>query len=316
MGENSVLRVVQLEEKIVSANIFPLVSVIIPCFNQGRFLPDSIQSVLDQTYPSVEIILVDDGSTDNTKIVAEGFPGISYYYQDNAGPSAARNLGIEKSKGEYLVFLDGDDLLTPNALDIQMKRMQKDASIALVSGGHYTSDENLGNRKEVCSPTVHDTYLKLLQGNFIGMIATVMFRKSFLGTFRFDEKLRGCEDFDLFLRLTREFKAANHQEMIAVYRGHSQSASTDFRMMLETALTVLGKQAGALNSQQEKAALEQGRKNLVNFYSYLGYNRIASSTAPRSLTEKSKALSMLRAYKPKLYLKYYLNKLIPLSKIY
>src|SRR5438046_8618551 len=95
-----------------------LVSVIIPCHNQAHFLDEAIESVLTQTYPNHEIIVVDDGSTDNTATVAKCHSPLRYIYQENAGPSAARNTGVKESRGEYLVFLDADDRLLPEALEI------------------------------------------------------------------------------------------------------------------------------------------------------------------------------------------------------
>ena len=86
-----------------------LVSVIIPCYNQAHFLDEAIESVLAQTYSNREIIVVDDGSTDNTATVARCHSPVGYIYQENAGPSAARNTGVKESRGEYLVFLDADD---------------------------------------------------------------------------------------------------------------------------------------------------------------------------------------------------------------
>ena len=86
----------------------PLISVIIPCFNQGRFLADAISSVQRQTYSSIEIIVIDDGSSDDTEKVARSFVNVQYYWQTNAGLSAARNAGISRSNGSYLVFLDAD----------------------------------------------------------------------------------------------------------------------------------------------------------------------------------------------------------------
>ena len=93
-----------------------LVSVIIPSYNHGNFLSRAIDSVLSQTYRNVEIIVVDDGSSDNTKQVAESFPHVVYVYQHNQGLSAARNTGIDHSKGKYLLFLDADDWLSVDAI--------------------------------------------------------------------------------------------------------------------------------------------------------------------------------------------------------
>ena len=91
------------------------VSVIIPCYKQAGFLSDAIESVLAQTHPYVEIIVVDDGSPDNTSDVALSYPGVRCIRQENQGLSAARNTGIRESTGDFLVFLDADDRLTPSA---------------------------------------------------------------------------------------------------------------------------------------------------------------------------------------------------------
>src|SRR5215212_9690625 len=93
----------------------PLVSVVIPCYNQAHFLSEAIESVLAQTHPNFEIIVVDDGSTDNTSEVAARYPGVRHIRQDNQGLAAARNTGLRESKGTCLVFLDADDRLLPNA---------------------------------------------------------------------------------------------------------------------------------------------------------------------------------------------------------
>src|SRR5688572_18556089 len=97
-------------------NAQSIVSVIITCYNHGRFLADAIRSVLKQAYRNLEILVVDDGSTDNTPEVVLSFPDVNYVYQANAGLSAARNKGIDKSRGSFLFFLDADDWLYPDAV--------------------------------------------------------------------------------------------------------------------------------------------------------------------------------------------------------
>src|SRR5450432_3070501 len=91
----------------------PVVSVIIPCYNQGKYLSKAVESVLEQTYRHFEIIVVDDGSSDNTKEVSESYPEVKYVFQQNQGLAAARNTGIEHCSGSLLVFLDSDDWLVP-----------------------------------------------------------------------------------------------------------------------------------------------------------------------------------------------------------
>mgnify|MGYP000448171540 CR=1 FL=1 len=115
-----------------------LVSVIITCYNQGRFLPESLDSLLAQTYLYWECIIVDDGSTDNTADVAKVYSSkdrrVSYVYQQNKGVSEARNLGISKSQGEFIQFLDADDLLHPEKIKAQSEILQSNEKIDLVYG--------------------------------------------------------------------------------------------------------------------------------------------------------------------------------------
>src|SRR5918995_6377717 len=111
-----------------------LVSVVIPCYNQAHFLGEAIVSVLAQSYPRFEIIVVDDGSTDDTPEVAARYPGVRYVYQNNQGVSAARNSGLARSEGEYVVFLDADDRLLPEALETGLKCLKTHSGCAFASG--------------------------------------------------------------------------------------------------------------------------------------------------------------------------------------
>ena len=104
----------------------PLISVIIPCYNHGKYLSKAIGSVLAQSHRPIEIIVVDDGSTDNTQAAAAHYPEVKYIYQHNQGPSAARNTGIDQSSGDFLVFLDADDWLLEDALHINLQYLLKE----------------------------------------------------------------------------------------------------------------------------------------------------------------------------------------------
>src|SRR3712207_3515162 len=100
----------------------PLVSVIIPCYNQAHYLGETIESVLNQTHQNLEIVVVDDGSTDNTAEVASSYPQVKLLQQENQGrPAVGRNNGFRASSGEYIVFLDSDDRLVPDALEVGLR---------------------------------------------------------------------------------------------------------------------------------------------------------------------------------------------------
>src|ERR687898_2206392 len=111
-----------------------LVTVVIPCYNQAHFLGEAIESVLSQSYPNFEIIVVDDGSTDNTSEVASRYEGVRLVRQENRGLAGARNTGIKHSEGEYLVFLDADDRLLPEALAVGLGCFEAHPECALVAG--------------------------------------------------------------------------------------------------------------------------------------------------------------------------------------
>src|SRR5215204_5307150 len=114
----------------------PLVSVIIPCYNQAHFLGEAIESVLAQSYPHFEIIVVDDGSTDNTFEVASHYSKVRLIRQENRGVSRARNAGLRESEGSYVVFLDADDRLLPGALDAGLECFEAHPESAFVDGDY------------------------------------------------------------------------------------------------------------------------------------------------------------------------------------
>ncbi len=219
----------------------PAVSVVIPCYNHARFLGEAIESVLDQTRRDVEVVVVDDGSTDDTAAVAASHPGVVYVRQQNRGLAAARNTGIRASRGEHLVFLDADDRLLPNAIEAGLDCFARHPDAAFVSGDHrrVALDGTPIETPEV--PRVQgDHYLALLQGNYIGMHATVMYRRDALARAGgFDSRLPACEDYDLYLRIARDLPVHQHEALVAEYRRHDGNMSCDLRLMLGTVLRVL-----------------------------------------------------------------------------
>lgn len=241
-----------------------LVSVIIPCYNHARYLPEAINSVLQQSYSPIEIIVVNDGSADDTETAAKQFP-VKYIHQINSGLSAARNKGIEHSSGEYLVFLDADDWLYKDALSTNHNLLLQHPEAAFVSGGH----DKIADGKiipEEDQPVTQDHYLNLLQGNYIGMHAAVMYRRSIFNEYRFDESLRACEDYDLYLKIAHDHPVIHHTKKIAAYRRHSQNMSGDTSMMLATVTRVLERQAPQLRSAEEKNAFARGFQIWREYY--------------------------------------------------
>jgi len=243
------------------------VSIIIPCYNHAHYLPAAIESVLAQTYKHVEVIVVDDGSDDHTAEVCRRYPNVKYKREERVGLSAARNSGVKIATGRFLVFLDADDMLLENAIETNLFYFSYFKNIVYVSGAHDKIDDD-GN--PLPSPQalqkMDDCYEALLQGNYIGMEATVMYRRELFFAFSFDPEFKACEDYDLNLRIARYFPVYSHTKKIAIYRIHTQNMSRDSRLMLGYALKALSVQASLLKTETEKEAFSLGTNNWTSYY--------------------------------------------------
>ena len=256
-----------------------LVTIVIACYNHGHFLPEAIDSVLQQTYPNLEIIVVDDGSSDNTKEIAQKYAEVKYIYQANQGLSAARNTGIKYSTGACLIFLDADDWLTPGAIERNLIHLQQDESLGFVSGGHYKVYEDATITEEM-QHVGGDYYLHLLYGNYIGMASSVMFRRWVFDEFLFDTSLKACEDYDLYLKIARKYPVFHHMKMIGAYRIHSASMSANALKMLLSVIKVLEAQQKDLRTPEEEEAYRSGRETWIALYSPLLYQGLISWKIP------------------------------------
>ena len=236
----------------------PVISVIITCYNYGHYLAQAIESVQRQTHAATERVVVDDGSTDNTREVAARYADVHYVYQRNQGLSAARNTGIAQSTGEYLVFLDADDWLLPDALAINLGFFRQNPTIAFCYGG-YTAMYETGRELVLLPPPSDQPFLDLLaKGNFIAMIATVMFARWVFDEVKFNTALARCEDYDLYLSITRHHAVQQHHALLAAYRLHGEAMSASIPRMLASALDVLRKHGATLQTPAEKQAYQQG----------------------------------------------------------
>ena len=245
------------------------VSVVITCFDQGEYLGEAIESVLEQDYLNVEAVVVDDGSGDDSPAVARQYAGVKYVRQPNQGLPAARNAGIEESHGKYIVFLDADDRLLPGALTAGVRCIRAHPECAFVSGGYCCIDETGRIVKQPAPACVdEDHYLSLLQGNYIGMHGAVLYQRAMLtaeGGFR--TALPACEDYDMYLRLARLYPVFCHQTVVAEYRIHATSMSADVALMLPRVLQVLRSQREYVQTDQRRiAAYRVGLRYWKRFY--------------------------------------------------
>jgi glycosyltransferase involved in cell wall biosynthesis len=247
----------------------PLISVVIPCFNQGHFLADAVRSVRPSGTRSSETIVVDDGSTDTTAAVARQFSGVVYVRQSNRGLSSARNRGLAQSQGRYILCLDADDMLAPDALEIGAAALDAHTRCAFVTGRCIMMDAagHLQPTPEY-PPLTSDPYTELLRHNFIWMPAMAMFRRTALAEAGgFDEREYAAADYELYLRLARRQPAFDHARIVAYYRQHGANMSADAGRMLRETLRVHGRERPRLTSEPVRlAAFEEGRRRWQEFY--------------------------------------------------
>ena len=288
---------------VVTNTINELISVVIPCYNHGHYLSVAIESVLAQTYPHIEIVVIDDGSTDNTSEISQKYQQVKYVYQKNSGLSAARNKGIEESKGSYLLFLDADDWLYPQALQTNYEHLQQNPKAAFVSGAYVMDFKESNEKKEIIREVSMEPYVALLHNNYVGMIAAVLFRRWVFDEFQYDVSLKRCEDYDLYFKVTRKYPVVHHQEKIAVYNIHQTNMSSNEPDMLETVLEVLKRQKELLKTNLELQALEKGKQIWKNYYCSEILQKLKKGTLRPNLKNQ---LALLK-YKPKQLINYWMG---------
>lgn len=240
----------------------PLVSVIIPCFRQAAYLGDAIRSVCAQTYPHCEIVVIDDGSPDNTAAVARQFPGVRLVRQPNMGLANARNTGIRESSGDFLVFLDADDRLRPTAIAAGLSAFRDRPDAAFVFGRHVyiAFDGSPIETPEYEFNGGADGFEALLGTEYIECLSTVLFRRSVLHEAGgFASGAGGCTDLDLYLRIARRHPIQHHQQVVMEYRRHGTNMSGDAAFTFKHTLPVFRSHwKHAKRSAEYRAAFARG----------------------------------------------------------
>jgi glycosyltransferase involved in cell wall biosynthesis len=245
----------------------PLVSVVIPCFNQAEYLPDALDSVRAQTWPSIESIVVDDGSTDDTSDVAFSRGATMVLRQDNRGLSAARNAGLAAAQGEYVLFLDADDELLPDAVRWGVEVLQRDREAACV-GRRCLIRDSRGRPLPVTypQPPTSDLYTELLSVNFVWTPGAALFRRDdieAMGGFPIEHAPAG--DYAVLLALARRGQLVLDQREVVWYRKHDGNMSHDPMLMLRATLGTLDREEQQM-PREYKRAFAAGRRRWREYY--------------------------------------------------
>jgi glycosyltransferase involved in cell wall biosynthesis/SAM-dependent methyltransferase len=263
------------------------VSVVVTTYDEDpRYLREAVESVLAQTVPVHEIILVDDGSRIDNASAWERNPRISVVRQRNQGLAAARNTGWRATTSRYVVFLDADDRLVPEALATNLARFATTPDAAFVYGA-YRFVDGAGRNPRVAAfvGAGDDAHAAMLRGNCVGMHATVMYRRDRLDEVGgFDATLRSCEDYELYLRLTLRHGIACGPELIAEYRRHDDNMSNDIPMMQRTVLDVLARYAPRdFDPPTWRAAYAEGVREWKSHYAFQQLYALMDAVRARDL---------------------------------
>lgn len=261
-----------------------LVSVVIPAYNCAEYIGDALESVLAQSYQTIEVIVVDDGSTDATSAIVRTFPRVVCIQQANGGPAKARNVGVRRASGAYIAFQDADDLWLPEKLAWQMAILESDPEIGLVFGDMRNFDDvrhdeptmfekyRLGESYFGDPRLVVEAVEKLLQMNFIPTGTVLARKEALISVGLFDETFRCAEDWDLWLRVALNYRIGYTRNLVMKRRLHPDNTSRETEAMTVAALQVLEKLKNRECAAEVGAAvnivahLQEGYRNLGYFY--------------------------------------------------
>lgn len=268
---------------------FPLVSVIIPTYNRAEMLSGAVESVLGQDYPHFELIVVDDGSTDETPRLLDRYKGrITVVRRENAGVSAARNSGIGAAKGELIAFLDSDDYWMAEKLSAQAAWFEKNPQAMICQ----TEEIWIRNNRRVNPKVKHkkrggDIFIPSLSLCLVSPSAVMMKRPLFSEVGLFNPDLPACEDYDLWLRVACRFPVGLIEKPLAVRRGgHADQLSAmpgldryrirAIRKLLETGRLTPDQRNAAVAVLKQKCAIyadgceKRGRHSEAGYYRGVG----------------------------------------------
>jgi len=224
----------------------PIVSVVIPTYNRAEFITRSVKSALKQTIKNIEVIVVDDGSTDNTNQVISNINDERLRFIklfENKGAPAARNIGLKNSKGQYICFLDSDDEILPSKLEKQLEVFNnlKEKKSIVYCGFYYIYSKTNEAVKEFIPKEKGDIYNKIIENNCVGSPTPLIHRECFEKSGLFDESLESCQDWDMWIRLSKHFKFEFIPDCLAKVYIHGNQISTNLKTKIAAREKILQK---------------------------------------------------------------------------
>lgn len=248
----------------------PLVSVIVTSYNYGRFLSGAIQSALAQTYPNLEIVLVDDGSTDDTPAVAANYAdSVRYVRQANQGAARARNAGIAATRGPLVAFLDADDQWFPDKIARQVEHLRNHPEVGLVSCHAYACDEEMRVESTVHAAEWASRWMleRLLVRNVVLNPTCALVRREALDLVSGFSELKQWEDWDTWLHIAKSYPLGFVPEPLAKVRRHARGLSPKHGLEhLALDQSVFDRHAGAVEQGWKRAVLRQRARSMSYFH--------------------------------------------------
>jgi glycosyltransferase involved in cell wall biosynthesis len=281
----------------------PEVSVVIPAYNAARYLGEAVESVLAQTFEDLEVIVVDDGSTDDTADVAGGFASrVRCVQQPNSGVSAARNRGIAESDSRYVSFLDADDTWLPEKVGRQVEALGGSPDCRFAYTAFFITDSTL-EPLEVRHGSLVGTLLEtlLLHGNVVGASTPLCERELFAEAGDFDPALSQCADWDMWIRVARLTPFVYLDDALVNYRQHGTNMSNDPRLLEEDSLRVLesafdSEGIGAELAARRREAMGRIYMVLAGSYFQAGRYRDFARCAARSISYEPRRAGYLAGF--------------------
>jgi glycosyltransferase involved in cell wall biosynthesis len=222
----------------------PKVSTIIPAYNSMLYLPETLNSVLRQSFSDFEVLIIDDGSSDHLKEWASQLtdPRVKLISQPNQGASVARNTGITNAQGEYIAFLDADDLWERTKLEKQIQCFENNPSVGLVhTWTTMISEKSKPTGGILASTSEGEVWEQLLEHNTVACCSVMVRRSCFEKVGMFDQSLRSAEDWDMWIRIARQYRFAVIRQPLAQYRMIPTSKSKNCQLVEQSLMRIIEK---------------------------------------------------------------------------